>query len=113
LLKAGFTTQQWWLVGAILFASLITLFIIAKIWAAVVWKDKPESELKTNFRYFANLSNVKKTQMIAPIIFLSLVSLYIGFGAEHIQQLSSRIATELMDNQQYVEAVLHNTQILK
>ena len=44
--------------------------------------------------------------MIAPMIFLSLVSLYIGFGAEHIQQVSSRVASELIDNQQYIEAVL-------
>jgi len=113
LLKAGFTAEQWWLVGAIIFASLITLFIIAKIWAGIVWKSKPVAEEKSNFRYFAYLSNLKKTQMIAPIVFLSLVSLYIGFGAEHIQQLSSRIATELMDHQQYVDAVLHNVQNLK
>lgn len=113
LLNASFTAQQWWLVGAIIFASLITLFIIAKIWAGIVWKDKPQTEIKSNFRYFADLSKINKTQMIAPIVLLSLVSLYIGFGAEHIQQLSSRIAIELMDHQQYIDAVLHNAQNIK
>ncbi len=36
--------------------------------------------------------------MVAPIIFLSFVTLYLGFGAENIQTLSNRIAFELMDN---------------
>lgn len=48
---------------------------------------------------------------VAPIVFLSIVSLYIGFGAENIQILSSRVAQELMDNQLYIDAVLNKTQI--
>jgi multicomponent Na+:H+ antiporter subunit D len=50
--------------------------------------------------------------MIAPIIFLTVISLYIGFGAEHVQQLSSRVANELMDNTQYIDAVFNNSQNL-
>ena len=42
-------------------------------------------------------------------VFLSLISLYIGFGAEHIQVLSSRIANELMNSQQYIDTVLNNS----
>jgi multicomponent Na+:H+ antiporter subunit D len=44
--------------------------------------------------------------MIVPIVFLSFTSLYIGFGAEHIQQVAMRIARELLDNQAYIDAVL-------
>ncbi len=50
--------------------------------------------------------------MITPMIFLSLVSLYIGFGAEHIQQVSTRVASELIDNNQYIESVLGKEQII-
>ena len=108
LISAGFTAERWWVVGAIIFASLITLIIIAKVWAAIVWKDKTDFPKRLNFRYFAKLKTVRKTQMVAPIVFLSLVSLYIGFGAEHIQQVSVRVANELMDNQQYIDAVYNN-----
>jgi multicomponent Na+:H+ antiporter subunit D len=110
LISAGFSAENWWVIGSILFASLITMVIIAKVWANVVWKDKVELPVRLNFRYFDKLNNIRKSQMIVPIIFLSLVSLYIGFGAEHIQQLSARVAGELMDNQQYIDAVFDNGQ---
>lgn len=110
LLTASFTEERWFVVGAILFASLLTMIIIAKLWAGVVWKDKQDLPQRLNFRYFSKLRNVRKIQLIAPVIFLSLISLYIGFGAEHIQQVSARIAKELFNNQQYIEAVLNNTQ---
>jgi len=112
LLSASFSAENWWIVGAILFASFITLIIIAKIWANVFWKDKVELPKRLNFRYFHKLTTVKRSQMIGPIVFLTLVSLYIGFGAEQIQQVSSRVADELMNNQQYIDAVLNNNQNL-
>ena len=105
LITAAFESENWWAIGAILFASLITLVIIAKVWANVVWKDNPELPERLNFRYYEKLTKEGKMQLVAPIVFLSLVSLYIGFGAEHVQQLSSRVASELMDSQQYIDAV--------
>jgi multicomponent Na+:H+ antiporter subunit D len=113
LITAGFTEERWWVVGAIIFASLITLIIIAKVWAGVVWKDKVELPKRLNFRYFQKLQNVRKIQLVAPIIFLSLISLYIGFGAEHIQQVSGRIANELVNKQQYIDAVLNIAEEVK
>ena len=52
------------------------------------------------------MTTTRKLQMLLPIVFLTGVSLYIGFGAESIQQLSTRIAGELMNSQQYIEAVM-------
>jgi multicomponent Na+:H+ antiporter subunit D len=113
LITAAFESENWWAIGAILFGSLITLVIIAKIWADVLWKEKPELPERINFRYFENLAKEGKMQLVAPIVFLSLVSLYIGFGAEHVQQLSSRVASELMDRQQYIDAVFKSSQTTK
>ncbi len=105
LVTASINQGSWWSIGAILFASLITLIIIAKVWAKVFWKDKEEIPKRLNFRYFDKLTGIRKAQMVIPIVFLALVSLYIGFGAEHIQQVSNRVAGELMNNQLYIEAV--------
>lgn len=105
LLLAGFEQENYWFVGAVIFGSLITLVVIAKVWAEAFWKEpKPVTKWK-KFVDFSQLKQIQKAQLIFPIAFLSVVSLYIGFGAEHIQQLSERIANELMDNQQYIDAV--------
>jgi multicomponent Na+:H+ antiporter subunit D len=48
----------------------------------------------------------ERKMLIIPILFLSLVSLYIGLGAENIFRLSNHIATELIDTSAYVDAVL-------
>lgn len=110
LITASFNTSGYWGLAAIIFASFITLVVIAKLWSEVFWKNSKEIPKRINFDYFYKIPRLRKIQFIAPIVFLSLVSLYIGFGAENIQILSSRIAQELMDNQQYIDAVLNNTQ---
>lgn len=113
LITAAITEESWWSIGGILFASLITMIIIARVWSRVFWKDKQEIPERSNFRYFDNLSRIRKGQMVVPIVFLSLISLYIGFGAEHIHQISTRVAGELMNNQQYIDAVLKTGEGLK
>lgn len=107
LIKAGFAENNYVTVAAIIFASFITLIIIAKLWAEVFWKEPQELKLKENFKFFAKSTTFKKTQIVLPIALLSIVSLYIGFGAEHIQELSARIADELVNNQGYIDTVLH------
>lgn len=113
LVTAAFEGENWWAIGTILFASLITLVIIARVWANVVWKDKSELPERLNFKYYKNFTKEGKMQLVAPIIFLSLISLFIGFGAEYVQQLSSRVATELLDRQQYIDAVFKSSQTTK
>ncbi len=107
LIKAGFAESNYVTVAAIIFASFITLIIIAKLWAEVFWKEPQELKLKENFKFFSKSTTFKKTQIVLPIALLSIVSLYIGFGAEHIQELSARIADELVNNQGYIDTVLH------
>ena len=110
LISASFAENSYWSLAAIIFASFLTLVIIAKLWAEVFWKTPMEIPEKPGFGYFDKLKKIEKTQFVVPIIFLSIVSLYIGFGAEHIQQLSARVASELIDNSQYIDAVLSQTQ---
>jgi multicomponent Na+:H+ antiporter subunit D len=107
LIKAGFTGGSYFTVGAIIFASFITLVIIAKIWAEVFWKDGPELPHRPHFGYFEKMTTQKRLQFIIPVALLSIVSLYIGFGAQHIQELSVRIADELINNEGYIETVLN------
>jgi multicomponent Na+:H+ antiporter subunit D len=112
LINASFETGSYWSLAAIIFASFITLVVIAKLWAEVFWKDAKEIPVRPKFRYYHKIKNIKRIQIVVPIVFLSLVTLYVGFGADHIQTLATRISSELMNNQQYIDAVL-NTQIPK
>ncbi|HSP11692.1 MAG TPA: proton-conducting transporter membrane subunit [Salegentibacter sp.] len=111
LITASFDTESYWGLAAIIFASFITLVVIAKLWAEVFWKNQGKIPKRIKFDYFHKMGDSRKFGFVAPIVFLSIVSLYIGFGAENIQILSSRVAQELMDNQLYIDAVLNKTQI--
>lgn len=106
LISESFKAGDYWLIAAVLFGTFITLFVIARMWADVFWKEGITLPRLQNFRYFDILKVEKKIQIVAPIVFLALISLYIGFGAEHIQQLALRVGNELMNNQLYIEAVL-------
>lgn len=105
LLQAAFTTRSYLTLAAILFGSLITLLLAARIWSAVFWKKGVESEYeKTND--FRQLPFLQRTSLLLPVYFLAFVTMYIGFGAEHIFNLSQRVAGELLNPMLYVQAVL-------
>ena len=110
LIKAGFTTGDYYTVAAIIFASFITLVIIARMWSEVFWKKGKEVKLMHDHEYFSGMTTMRKAQFVVPIALLSLVSLYIGFGAEFVQQVSERIADELVNNDVYIEKVLGKIQ---
>ncbi|MCH8535526.1 MAG: Na+/H+ antiporter subunit D [Flavobacteriaceae bacterium] len=105
LLLAGFNEGNYWYFGAVIFGSLVTLIAIAHVWAKAFWEDGKDVKHSKKFIAFDQLRSYQKMQYVVPIVFLALVSLYIGFGAEHIQQVSTRIATEVLDKQTYFNAV--------
>lgn len=106
LFKESFTTANYFLLGAFIFGSIVTLFVLARFWSEAFWK-KPENVVRRpHIRYYDMMPKNEKAALIIPIIFLSFVSLYIGLGAENIFRLSNRIATELIDTSAYINAVL-------
>ncbi len=108
LIIASFDTKSYFILGAVIFASFITLVVVAKLWAEVFWKEPDKFPKKKHFLYFKKMTLTKRLQMILPILMLTGVSLYLGFGAENIQQLSIRITGELMNTEHYIKAVLPN-----
>lgn len=106
LIQAAYATGNYWLLGAIIFGSFITLVVIAKVWNQVFAKDAPSETQLKEFKYFSSFTNLEKSALLIPIAFLSLLSLYIGLGAEHIQILATRIASELINVESYCNAVL-------
>ena len=108
LIEAGFRTQNYVVVGFILLGSFLTLFTIARMWSEVFWKKGADLPKKEYIKYFFELKPIKRYAMVVPVVLLSFVSLYIGFGAEYIIRVSEVIGMELMDPSAYIEAVLGN-----
>ncbi len=95
-----------WLVAAILFGTFMTLFIIARMWSRVFWRSKEIKPRTDSFLYFKDMKLIQKTEMIVPIVGLAITSLFIGLGAEKVQQLALVAADQLINNEQYIQAVL-------
>jgi len=110
LFQASFTTSNFILLGFMIFASFITLVIVARLWNQVVSKavfNKPLKE-DINYREFDTFDRKEKVAIVLPIVILSVVTLYIGFGAEHISVLVQRIAFELTHTEGYYNAVFNH-----
>lgn len=104
LFESALNQGYYFTFGAILFGSFITLFVVAKIWKRVFW-GKPVEAVSPGFTLFDDETSAAEFKFILPVVLLSAVSLYIGFGAEHIGNLSQTIAGELTNPQAYIQAV--------
>jgi multicomponent Na+:H+ antiporter subunit D len=104
LFQEAFTQQQYVFVAALIIGSFVTMYVIAKMWSEVFWKDVPKDvEVENNFE---PLPLIRKILLILPVGILAIVTLYIGLNAETIVQLVDKISDQLINTQPYVEAVL-------
>lgn len=106
LMMESFTTANYFLLGCIIFGSFITLFVLARFWSEAFWKMPEDNVRRPHIRYYDQMGRGQKAMLLLPILFLSLISLYIGLGAENISRLSNHIARELVDTSAYVQAVM-------
>lgn len=100
--------KEYVLLGAFIFASFVTLFVIARMWSEVFWKPSPKP-ISESSDHFSKLPLSGKFALVAPVTALSLVSLYIGFNAEGVFEMARKTAFELMHPAAYIDAVLNNT----
>lgn len=105
LFEATLATDSYVLMAAVVIASFFTLYVIARMWAEVFWKESPSSEADQEDG-FMHMLPYKKLLLIMPIVLLAAISLYIGLAAENIAVVSRHIARELIDTSPYVNAVL-------
>jgi multicomponent Na+:H+ antiporter subunit D len=106
LLQGAMDQSNILVVVFIILGNFLTLFIIARMWSEVFWKDGPDLSVKKNVKYFSALKPLKRKAMVGSVLFLAAISLGIGFGAEWVMGLSIKIAENLMDPSLYIQAVL-------
>ena len=110
LILGGIEYDNYLTVLFILFGSFITLVVIVKLWANVFWKSSTDIKTRPEFLYFDKMPEWRKLSILFPVVFLSIITLYIGFGAESVNTVATRIATELIDVQPYIDTVMGNKQ---
>src|SRR5690606_28193431 len=106
LLGEPLKAEQYVLFVAIILASFVPLFVIARMWSEVFWKESHEP-LTEEIDNFLGLPFAQKVVIVAPIAFLSLFSLYIGLNAEGVFEVAQKTAYELMHPNLYIKAVLN------
>jgi len=100
VIKAGVEAGSWWAVGFGLLVGLLTLFSMIKIWAEVFWKSAPETDSPVD------LSGHLSPWMLAPVIMLAMITVGIGFFGEPLYRLAEVAASQLLNPQGYIDAVL-------
>jgi multicomponent Na+:H+ antiporter subunit D len=108
LIQGGFESGEVLLIAAIIVGSFITLWVIGKVWLEVFWKNGESLPRQADGLYFHQMSLSNRWLMVLPIAFLAAVSLFIGFGAEHIMQVSQKISHDLLNPAAYIQSVLDN-----
>lgn len=100
VIKAGVESGSWWATGFALLVGLLTLFSMIKIWAEAFWKGG--SEAVSDDRLSAKLS----LWMLVPVILLAVMTVGIGLLGEPLYQLAEVAASQILNPQGYIDAVL-------
>jgi multicomponent Na+:H+ antiporter subunit D len=95
IVEGAFGTGAYWVGGAVLVVGLLTLLAMGRTWADGFWGAPAARDMAG-----------PGTPLLVSICGLSLVTLAITFGAEPLFELTSRAAYQLLQPDEYVNAVL-------
>lgn len=98
LVRAGFEAGEWALATVALLVGLLTIFSMTKIWIGAFWKPLPAKEIPSAGRL--------SISMLTPVMALACITVLIGLGAEWVFQLSVQTADQLLNSNEYIQAVL-------
>lgn len=103
LVKAGLEVGQYFLVALSLLTGLLTLFSMTKIWKSVFWSAAPEEE-RTGTAPDKGIRSYYL--LVLSSAFLVVCTLLLSLYPEYFIALSQQAADQLLDTQQYINAVL-------
>jgi multicomponent Na+:H+ antiporter subunit D len=105
LAKAGLAVEEYFVVAVSLLVGFLTLYSMTKIWKAIFW-----SPLEENFTpiSYENEKGFLRNHLllILPSVFLTLCILMISLFPDFLISYATEAASDLMDNQVYIKAVL-------
>jgi multicomponent Na+:H+ antiporter subunit D len=98
LARATIEAGDWWLAFAVLAVGLLTLYAMARLWAAVFWSAHPEGD--------AAARGHAPAAMLAPLALTAGLILLVGVWAAPFLDAAGTSAAGLVDPGAYVAAVL-------
>jgi multicomponent Na+:H+ antiporter subunit D len=102
LIMAGLDQKAYLTVAVALLVSILTLFSMTKIWAAVFWKPAPDTVGET----LPPPDRRALFFLMAPVVVLSGLMIVLGVGAEYFLGLALRASDQLLNPAEYVRAVM-------
>jgi len=91
-------SKLWWVMAAVIFTGLLTLYSMIKIWVEVFWKDHPEKNW--------TLTVSKDNKRLLPVSFLALFAILLGIGGGPLFDICMRAGEQLTDSSGYIRVVL-------
>jgi multicomponent Na+:H+ antiporter subunit D len=98
LIQAGLSIGEYAIVGVSIFVGFLTLYSMSKIWNEAFSKSEPE--------FIVRRHETLVPLHIAPIAVLAAITIAIGLGAGPLLELTNRAAVQLLDQSEYISAVL-------
>ncbi len=106
LVKASLDITGYLIAATALAVGLLTLFSMAKIWAAAFWGAQPEETTPVGEATRFQLTPSKKIALYLPMIMLGLLTVTIGLMSEPFFELATQAAEQLLNPAGYIWAVL-------
>jgi multicomponent Na+:H+ antiporter subunit D len=94
----GIEAREYWLVGAAILASILTLLSMLKIWNGAFWNVSKSVPVRTADRRWVMMAWV--------VAGMTAVSLMIGLGAECFVRMATVAAEQVLDQSEYADNVL-------
>ena len=106
LVKASLDIAGYFIAATALAVGLLTLFSMAKIWAAAFWGDQPPAVTDEDQINNVQLNAPIKMALYLPMIILGMLTLTIGLLSEPFFNLATKAAEQLLNPAEYIYAVL-------
>jgi multicomponent Na+:H+ antiporter subunit D len=106
LVKASLDVSGYIIAATALGVGLLTLFSMAKIWAAAFWGDLPQATVAGHEQPWKTFGISKKIALYVPMILLGALTLTIGLMSQPFFELATLAAEQLLNPAGYIGAVL-------
>ena len=100
LVQAGLETQQYWIVAVALVVGLLTLLVVAQVWARAFWKQSEREGLVGTDTFG------QRALLQGPVMALAAMLFVVGIYAQPLYALAQQAASTLTDTAPYIQAVL-------
>ena len=106
LVGAAIEAEQWAIVVVALSVSLLTMYVMGRIWSSVFWGESDDAAVMA--RLAPGVKRVPMLMTAATVVVVGL-SLALLVFAGPLYDLAERAATDLLNPQGYIDAVLPNS----